>query len=163
MNKAVMITISIILFALMIAGGTWYVMNLRKELLENEADIKTLSRALTEQKQTIDQLTKDQVAIRKAGSEVAARVQQQDKEVKALTKKFTTSANNKPRDLGKLAEAKPGLIEKAINNGTKNAMRCLEIASGAALTEVEINAKTITEINKECPSMANPSYTAAGN
>jgi len=37
----------------------------------------------------------------------------------------------------------------------------LELATGAPLTEAEKNAKLPSEINKECPSLANPSYKPA--
>ena len=38
------------------------------------------------------------------------------------------------------------------------ANRCIEIASGAELTEAEKNATKKSEINTECPSIANPNY-----
>ena len=78
--------------------------------------------------------------------------------MQALKDRFNTSANGSSRDLGDLAIAKPVLIERAVNNGTKNALRCVEIASGAPLTEQEKNATKADEINKECPSLANPNY-----
>ena len=37
-------------------------------------------------------------------------------------------------------------------------MRCVEIASGAPLTEKEKTATKKSEINSECPSIANPNY-----
>ena len=49
-------------------------------------------------------------------------------------------------------------MERLINRGTKNALRCLEIATGAERTEKEINAKKESEINRECPTLANPNY-----
>jgi hypothetical protein len=49
---------------------------------------------------------------------------------------------------------------RIINKGSANATRCIEIASGAELTENEKNATKKSEINPECPSIANPSYVA---
>ena len=40
------------------------------------------------------------------------------------------------------------------------ALRCVEISSGSPLTESEINATKKSEINRECPSIANPNYVA---
>jgi len=37
-------------------------------------------------------------------------------------------------------------------------MRCVEIAMGSPLTEKEKNATKKSEINAECPSLANPNY-----
>jgi hypothetical protein len=40
----------------------------------------------------------------------------------------------------------------------------LEIASGSPLTEKELAATKPSEINRECPAIANPNYKpAAGN
>ena len=54
-------------------------------------------------------------------------------------------------DLGLLAAQKPDSIERAVNRGTLNALRCFEILSGAELTEDEKNATDATTFNKECP------------
>ena len=54
-------------------------------------------------------------------------------------------------DLGLLAAEKPDSIERAVNRGTVNALRCYEILSGAKLTEEELNATDGESFNKECP------------
>lgn len=63
-------------------------------------------------------------------------------------------------ELGYLASERPGLVENIINNATDEVGRCLEIATGAPLTEEEINATLPSEINSECPELANPNYQA---
>ena len=57
-----------------------------------------------------------------------------------------------------MADEKSKLVERVINNATVKAMRCVEIAMGAELTEKERNATKKSEINSECPSLANPNY-----
>ncbi len=37
-------------------------------------------------------------------------------------------------------------------------LRCVEIAMGSPLTDKEKNATKKSEINSECPSIANPKY-----
>ena len=54
-------------------------------------------------------------------------------------------------DLGYLAFAKPGLVEKIINNASEKAARCFEILTGADLTAKEKEAKSAKEFNSECP------------
>ena len=71
-----------------------------------------------------------------------------------LDKRF----NKKNRDFGKLSIEKTEVMERIINKGGEAAKRCIEIASGAELTEQEINATKKSEINRECPSIANPNY-----
>ena len=61
-------------------------------------------------------------------------------------------------DIGFLAEKKPGLIENVVNNATVNLNRCFEILSGAPHTEAELSATKPSQINKECPGVANPNY-----
>ena len=76
-----------------------------------------------------------------------------------LQKRFDkNSVNFGTRDIGKLAEVKPRLIQRVINKATKNAKRCMEIAAGAPLTENEINATKKSQTNTECPALANPNY-----
>ena len=50
------------------------------------------------------------------------------------------------------------LVEKLINKGSERATRCVEIAGGSPLTEKELLATKKSEINTECPSIANPNY-----
>ena len=40
----------------------------------------------------------------------------------------------------------------------QNANRCIEIATGSPLTEEELAATKKSQINGECPSLANPNY-----
>lgn len=54
-------------------------------------------------------------------------------------------------DLGALAAAKPGLVERVVNNASAKVNRCFEIVSGALLTEKERNAKNGKAFNSECP------------
>lgn len=61
-------------------------------------------------------------------------------------------------DLGFLAQRKPGLIEKRVNKGTRNANRCFEIVSGSPLTQAERKATKPSEINSSCPELANPNF-----
>ena len=75
-------------------------------------------------------------------------------DLQALDKRF----NKGNRDIGDLAVKKPKLIEKIINKASERAKRCVEIASGSPLTEQELNATKKSEINVECPSIANPNY-----
>ena len=59
-------------------------------------------------------------------------------------------------DLNKI-QTKIALLEKDAKTG-EQIHRRLEIASGAELTEAEKNATKKSEINTECPSIANPNY-----
>jgi hypothetical protein len=56
-------------------------------------------------------------------------------------------------NIGSLAQNKPVLVEKIINNATENANRCFELISGAMLTDKEREAKDGKSFNSECPWM----------
>ena len=117
--------------------------------------------AVDMQQQVIEQIRADQAQIQQLNAELASTVKEQRQDMQALSDRFTTSADGTKRDIGELAVAKPSSIERAINKGTVNALRCVEIATGATLTESEKNATKSNEINKECPALANPRYKPA--
>ena len=50
------------------------------------------------------------------------------------------------------------LYKKLLIEPSDNAVRCVEIAMNSPLTEKEQNATKKSEINSECPSIANPNY-----
>lgn len=64
----------------------------------------------------------------------------------------------KEHDLPYLAEQKPRLIDKIVDKGTTDVLRCLEIVSGSPLTEGEINVTKKSKANTTCPDIANPNY-----
>jgi len=140
-------------------GGVAYVYKLKADnAILKENQIK-LEEAVNEQQQVIAQQKQDFESILQANKELNKLNATLNEEVKRLDDKFNkTNASGKKRDIGDLANTKPGLIEKIINRATENANRCVEIAMGSPLTEKELNATKNSEINSECPSIANPSY-----
>lgn len=64
----------------------------------------------------------------------------------------------KQDDLGAWATEDPILANYVINDNSDDLLRCLEIASGAELTEEELEATLPEEFNTECPELANPNY-----
>ena len=142
------------------AGGAFfYVQNLQATVDLLEANNAELEAAVDEQKQVIEQQAKDTKAIAFAHKNQMALNAKLDASINDLRAKFhKVNASGKKRDIGSLAEQKPALMAKVINRGTKNAMRCMEIAMGSSLTEKEKNATKKSQINPECSDIANPSY-----
>ena len=137
-----------------IAGAGVYVMKLRSDNAILQANQVQLEESINEQKSLLENQKKDFEQIMAANQKMNKLVANLQKDLETLDKKF----NKGSRDFGKLAIERTKVIEKVMNNASKNAMRCLEIASGAELTEKEINATKKSEINPECPSIANPNY-----
>ena len=139
-----------------IAGAGMYVVKLRADNVILKANQIQLEQSIKSQAKVLAQQKKDFEKIMKANKEMNQLVDNLQEDMRQLDKRFT----KKGRDIGKIAEKKPGLVEKIINNATERAKRCVEIASGAELTEQEINATKKSEINTECPSIAIPNYNS---
>ena len=137
-----------------IAGGGFYVVKLQKDNAILKANAIKLESAVAEQQELITQQKEDFKEILAANQKMNKLVSVLKKDLEDLDKRF----NKKNRDFGKLAIEKTKVIERITNKGSDAAARCIEIASGAELTEQEINATKKSEINRECPSIANPNY-----
>lgn len=144
-----------IMFIIMLAGGTagaWYYNDTQeriKILTENNAKLETAFA-------TNEEALKAQQAAFTAMQAENSRLQT---EFQAINDRNRALENRLSRhDIGASAYAKPGFTERILNNGTKNALRCLEIMSGAALTESELAATKPSEINPECWRDANPNF-----
>jgi chromosome segregation ATPase len=144
--------IGLIIFALIGAGA--YVMKLQRDNTVLKENAVKLESAISEQKQVIENQKKDFAEILEANKKINQLVNNLKKDLDDLDKRF----NKGERDIGKLALERTGAIERVINKGSENAKRCIEIASGSPLTEEEKNATKKSEINPECPSIANPKY-----
>jgi len=142
------------------AGGAYlYVKGLKSDLAVSEANNLVLEQSITQQKAVIAQQKQDFDKIIKANEETQVLNQKLNNDLKTLDNKFNkTNASGKKRDMGDLAIARSGTIEKIINKASGNATRCVEIATGAPLTEKEENATKKSQINPECTSIANPNY-----
>jgi len=149
-----------LIITVIVAAGGWYVMNLKADLAISEENSKRLQEGVREQQALMKQMAEDIAKIQDINRELAEQTTKHRAEVDALSRKFSQDAKGQPRDFGQFAKEKPELVERLVNRGTKNAMRCLEIASGAPRTPEELAAKSATEINKECPTIANPNYKA---
>ena len=137
-----------------IAGAGMYVMKLRSDNAILKANQMKLEEAVSSQKELIANQKKDFQEILDANNKMNELVSVLKKDLDDLDKRF----NKKNRDVGKLAIAKTESIERITNGASALAMRCVEIASGSPLTEKEKNATKKSEINSECPSIANPNY-----
>ena len=137
-----------------IAGAGMYVMKLRSDNAILKANQSKLESAITEQNKVLEQQKEDFTAILESNKKLNVLINTFKKDLQDLDKRFT----KKNRDIGKLAIDRTESIERIINGGSKNAARCIELASGAEHTPEELKATLKSEINPECPSLANPNY-----
>jgi len=146
-----------LVIVLIVAGGAWYVTGLRADLAVSEMNNQTLKDGIEQQQALMEQMRVDIKQIQTINKDLQAQNEKQKEDVNNLSKKFDK------RDLGVVAAEKPEVVEKLVNRGSKNALRCLELASGAPLNDAEKNAKTPTEANRECPSLINRNYNSSTN
>jgi len=111
-----------------------------------------LEGAVAGQTAAIKQQLADATKIQAANADLVVQRAALEKDRKSLTKKLGR------HELDILAASKPGLVVKIINRASKNELRCFEIQSGSPLTPDELAARKKSEINGECPSIANPNY-----
>ena len=137
-----------------VAGAGVYVVKLRADNATLKANQLQLEQGIQEQKKLLEQQEKDFNAIMESNQKLNVMIQTFKKDLDELDKRF----NKNKRDIGKLAIEKTKAIERIVNKGGDNAARCLELASGAEHTEAELKATKRSEINPECPALANPNY-----
>lgn len=137
-----------------IAGAGVYVMKLRADNATLKANQIELEKGIESQTKLLEQQKKDFTAIMESNKKLNTLINTFKKDLEDLDKRFT----KKNRDIGKLAIERTEAIERIINGGGKNAARCIELASGAEHTEAELKATLKSEINPECPALANPNY-----
>jgi len=137
-----------------LAGGGFYVFKLQKDNAILKANAIKMESAIADQKTLIENQKKDFESIISANKEMNELIGKLKTDFAELDKRF----NKKNRDVGLLAIEKTKAVERITNSASDKANRCIEIASGSPLTEKEINATKKSEINTECPSIANPNY-----
>jgi septum formation inhibitor MinC len=143
-----------IIMLLGLAGAGAYVLKLRGDNAILKGNQVKMEMALEQQTKFIEQQKKDYEAILKANQEVNKLVGNLKKDIDDLDKRF----NKGTRDLGKTAMERPEAMERIVNKASDKALRCVEIAGGSKLTEAEKTATKKSEINSECPAIANPAY-----
>ena len=154
------IKIAMIVVALAGAGGGFlHYKTVKADLETAKANNAKLEQGIADQKAVIAQQAKDFEDILAANKALEETNKTLRAEFEALDERFNKiNGQGEVRDVGKLAIERDRAVERVINNATSKAMRCVEIAMGSPLTEKEINATKKSEINAECPSIANPNY-----
>jgi len=135
-----------------IAGGVYYITGLRADLAVSEANNAKLEDGIREQQSLIEMMQNDIKQIQETNKQLQEQNERQRQDVDALAKKFDK------RDFGVFAIDNTEKAEALVNRGTKDVLRCLELASGAPLNETEKNAKSPVEANRQCPSLVDPTY-----
>lgn len=125
--------------------GYWYYQDSQSTistLTENNAKLKT---AVETNEATIEQMESDYAAMSKELNRV-------NKEFAVIRRQNSVLSEKLQRhDIGQLGNARPELVERAINGASDKVGRCFELLSGAELTDKEKEAENGQQFNSECP------------
>jgi hypothetical protein len=134
--------------------GAWkYYQYTQEQIRIYAVNAATAELAQQESEQAIEALRKDMEAVREQYTAVSEEFDRAKSRVDKLEEILSE------HEIGILAQAKPKLIEKIVDKGTKDVLRCYEILTGSPLTEEEINVTKKSKANSSCPDVANPNYT----
>jgi len=128
----------------LLTSGFFYVKFLLAKLDAAEQREATYQSVISKYQAQLDSYKDDLLKIQGLNEEVLETYEIAKEEYRSLQKRFEQTTSGNKRDLNFLAISKPGLIEKRINNGTKDALRCNELMTGAELN-------TNDDSNTICP------------
>lgn len=118
-------------------------------LIENNAtlveNVQTITAANAQNIQTIEDLQSSYQRVQ----EDFSRVQSEFQIIRLQNNELRERLGR--HELDALAAARPGLVERTINNASNNALRCFELLSGSPLTSEELNSTSGNQFNSECP------------
>lgn len=140
-----LLAVSVLVGASALGGIVYYYTSTQSHIQKLQIQNQQLDTALQTTAHSLERLQQEHVR----AYEIIADTNQKFSQIKRQNDQLRDSVSDDR--LERLATEKPGLIEKSINSSTRDALRCLELLSGAQLTTEEINAKTSTEFNSQCP------------
>ena len=142
--------ITAVVLASLASAGWFYVKKLQSDIKAAEVREQQYKDVIEAKSAETNAIKQDLAAMAEGQKKLAEQIKVANTNVDSLEKRFTETKSGKERDIRTSAIAKPELIEKAINNGTKEALRCGEVLTGAPLTENEKAGKVTNSI---CPDI----------
>ncbi len=133
--------------------GAWkYYQYTQEQIRIYAVNAATAELAQQQAEAAVESLKRDMVEIQAQFTAVSSKFEVAKGRVDALENKLSE------HEIGDLAQKKPKLIEKIIDKGTKDVLRCYEILTGSPLTEDEIAVTKKSKANTTCSDVANPNY-----
>lgn len=134
-----------IVMAVMTGGFYWYYNSSQATIANLNQDKAALSLSVNTQSETIEFMEDNMRRINEQLTITNNELSQARSQNRELVDRLGR------HEIGALARARPGLVERTINNATAQVGRCFELLTGAPLNERERNAQTAREFNSECP------------
>ena len=99
--------VAVLIIVLVVAGGLWYVTQLKADLAVSQMNEQKLKDSVSAQNALLESMKKDIADIQATNSELQAQAREHEARVKELTDKINVNAKGEARDFGALAAAKP--------------------------------------------------------
>jgi predicted negative regulator of RcsB-dependent stress response len=133
--------------------GAWkYYQYTQEQIRIYAVNAATAELAQQQAEAAIESIKRDMVEIQAQFTKVTSQFEVAQGRVDALENKLSE------HEIGNLAQKKPKLIEKIVDKGTKDVLRCYEILTGSPLTDEEIAVTKKSKANTTCSDVANPNY-----
>lgn len=137
LNKLKIYVIMFSCFAVFAGIAYWYYKDSQAALAVAAENQARLEQALRTEQNTIESLKRDILQLSNSIAKLNKDFASSRELVRELELKFSQDGQGNKRDFGELARKKPKLVEQAVNQGTQEVFRCLEILSGANIEESE--------------------------
>ena len=151
--RAKLMIVAGVLASSMLLGFWIHYRGIQKKLHDAVTENAQQAVQIAEQKAVQAQMEKDIHKNAEAQQNFNKSIQQAQRSIDTMRDKFTPrtdAATGQTTTLGQRAVEKTDSIERAVNRGTYNQLRCFEIQTGSPLTEEERNG---TKLNTICPEL----------
>ena len=135
---------------LVIASTVLYIRYLHSQMQVMRGEIVVLKDVVEAKDKQIDTINNNITRMNQIQTDLNNTLSRIQNESTELRKKFEQDARGRARDMARIAEARPRLVENIINDATRDALRCNEIVTGSPLTSDEQSGKIKNTI---CPEL----------
>jgi len=142
--------IAIVVLLGVLSTGYFMIKSLRAELEVATANAARLEEVVRNQEQVMTQLRDDITTINRVQANLFSQLNAAQTSARELARRFTQDGAGRERNFAATASRNPSGVETAINRGTRDALRCNEIATGSPLTPDERQGKVQNTI---CPEL----------
>jgi hypothetical protein len=133
--------------------------SIKHKLEVAENNLMVLNSVIAEQQNTITVMRIDFEKNSQILQHLNSVSKDQQSDIREMRERFSqSSATGRPRDISNIARTRPESVQRVINNASRDAARCIELASGDPHTQAELDATKPSEINSTCPRLANPNW-----
>ena len=124
--------------AALVSAAYYYYTNTQARLMAYAANQALLEVSVQQQQETIQVLQADVARMTGTIDTLNTEFAESRQRVRDLETTFRENSGGGERDFGEIAAERAALVERIVNTGTQEVLRCFELLSGATATPEEI-------------------------